>query len=55
MMQTIALATLAYGAFVGFVLAFMSGAKRGDRICERDLAPKPLRAEIEREKRHSAA
>ncbi len=55
MMQTIALATLAYGVFLGFVLAFMSGAKRGDRICERDLPPKPLRAEREREKRRSAA
>jgi hypothetical protein len=55
MMQTIALATLAYAVFVGFVLAFMAGAKRGDQISERELAPKPRLAEIEREKRRSAA
>ncbi len=55
MMQTIALATLAYGVFLGFVLAFMSGAKRGDRISERDLPPRPRLAEREREQRRSAA
>lgn len=55
MMLTIALATLAYVVFLGSVLAFLSAARRANRISDRNLPSKALLAELEREKRRSAA
>jgi hypothetical protein len=54
MTQTIALATLAYGGFLGFVLTLLTAAMRGDQGSDSEL-PTALLAALERERRRSAA
>jgi hypothetical protein len=50
MTQTIALATLAYGGFLGFVLTLLTAAKRGDQGSYSEL-PTALLSALERERR----
>ena len=54
MTQTIALATLGYAGFLGFVLTLLTAAKRGDQGSDSEV-PLALLSALERERRRTAA